>query len=212
MDASSPTSDPLALQRRYARGLATREKLLDATLLTVAAQGYGGAGVAEIALAAGLTKNHLFQQFRSKEELIQAALLRAANTWLHDVAQAAQIFPQAERQLAHAVQALDVLNARGWHGLAFIASLAQVRGGLPPALAAGLDMALDEMAGFFRDAFKEARKAGRLGPDAKPRQLAQLCLGAVLGAGAAGGNAAEQLTLLAALCLPAAGAQQGGLG
>jgi AcrR family transcriptional regulator len=201
VDSPARTADPLAQQRRNARGLAVREALLEATQRTVAAAGYGGAGVAEIASAAGLSKNHIFQHFGSKERLVLAALARAAGVWHADVAQAAQIFPQAERQLAHAAQALAALHGRGWAGLDCIAALARARSGLPPALAAELDRVLDDFAGFFRDAFKAARKAGRLATEARPRQLGQLYSSALLGAGASGADPTELLALLTEQCL-----------
>lgn len=200
-----PAADPLAQQRRNARGLATREALLEATLRVVAAQGYSGSGVLEIGQAAGLSKNHIFQHFGSKERLALAALERALAVWRGDVALAAQIFPQPERQLAHAAQSLATLTERGWPGLACLATLAQHRAALPAELGTAVDAALEEMGDFFRDALKEARRSGTLRLDAKPRQLGQFCVSALLGSCATGADPAGALVMLRGLLLGVAG-------
>lgn len=199
MDA--PVTDPLAQQRRFSRGLAVREQLLDAALAAIAARGYDGCSVVELSAGAGLSKNHLFHHFGSKERLGLAALERALATWRNDVAGAAQIFPQPERQLDHAAAQLTVLQAKGWPGLRFIAALALSRDGLPAELQAATDAALDELGGFFRRLFKESRKGAgaRYALEAKPKQTAGLFVSALLGAAIAGADAPELLGLLRAL-------------
>jgi len=199
MDA--PVTDPLAQQRRYSRGLAVRELLLDAAIRACAEQGYAGSSVVEISTAAGLSKNHLFHHFGSKERLVLAALDRALATWRNDIAGAAQIFPQPERQLDHAAQQLAVLQGKGWLGLRCIAALALAREGLPAELQTAVNAALEEMAGFFRRLFKESRKGGGAGYalEAKPKLAASLFVSALLGAEAGGTDAAEVLGLLRGL-------------
>jgi AcrR family transcriptional regulator len=160
--------------------------------------------VADIAAAAGLNRNQIFNYFGSKEQLVQDALAAALAVWRGDVAEAAGIFPQPERQMAHAVQQLAVLQGRGWPGLRLIAALALGRDGLPLQLQAATDKMLDEVGGFFRRLFKESRKgAGYALAEAKPRQLGFLLLSALLGSQAAGTDAAEQVGFLQSLLFKA---------
>ncbi|WP_353114184.1 helix-turn-helix domain-containing protein [Microbacterium sp.] len=58
----------------YAKGIAKREEILGAALAVVAAQGYRGASVRDIADAAGLSPAGLLHYFGSKEELFVAIL------------------------------------------------------------------------------------------------------------------------------------------
>jgi AcrR family transcriptional regulator len=200
MPMDAPLADPLAQQRRIARGLAVREQMVDAAVRACAERGYSGCSVVELSAAAGLSKNHLFHHFGSKERLILAALERVMAVWRNDVAGAAQIFPQAERQLDHATQQLAVLQERGWAGLQFLAALSMARPGLPADLAAAANAALDEVGGFFRRLFKESRKSGSsYGLDAKPKLAATLFVSTLLGSAAADGNAPELLALLRGL-------------
>jgi AcrR family transcriptional regulator len=60
----------------YVKGVAAREKILDAVLEVVARDGYRGASVRELARAAGISQNGLMHHFSSKDELFTAALSR----------------------------------------------------------------------------------------------------------------------------------------
>jgi AcrR family transcriptional regulator len=198
MDA--PLTDPLARQRRAARGLAVREQLVDAALRGCADHGYAGCSVVEICTSAGLSKNHLFHHFGSKERLVLAALDKALGAWRNGVAGPATMFPQPERQLDHAVQQLAALQERGWPGLRCLAALALARESLPGELRTATDAALEEVAAFFRRLFKESRREGvGYALHAKPKLAAALLCGTLLGAEAAGSSAAELLGLLRGL-------------
>jgi len=200
MDVSP--ADPLAQQRRYSRGLAVREQLLDAAILSCAQRGYTSCSVVELSAAAGLSKNHLFHHFGSKERLVLAALDRALAIWRNDVAGAAQIFPQAERQLDYAAERLTVLQGKEWPGLRFMAVLALEREGLPAELRTATEAALEEIAGFFRRLFKDSRKgkgSASYALEAKPKLAASLCVSALLGSEASGTSPAEVMGLLRGL-------------
>jgi AcrR family transcriptional regulator len=58
----------------YAKGIAKREEILGAALDVIAAQGYRGASVRELADAVGLSPAGLLHYFGSKEELFTAIL------------------------------------------------------------------------------------------------------------------------------------------
>lgn len=64
----------MAQRGAYAKGVAKREEILQAALTVVAAHGYRGASVREIADAAGLSPAGLLHYFGSKEELFVAIL------------------------------------------------------------------------------------------------------------------------------------------
>ncbi|HLS62674.1 MAG TPA: TetR/AcrR family transcriptional regulator [Ruania sp.] len=58
----------------YAKGLARREEILARGLEVIAAEGYAGASVHQIAEAAGLSKTGLLHHFDSKEQLLTEVL------------------------------------------------------------------------------------------------------------------------------------------
>lgn len=76
----------------YAKGIAKREEILQAALDVVAAQGYRGASVRDIANAAGLSPAGLLHYFGSKEELF-VAILQARDD--HDAREYADLDPIA---------------------------------------------------------------------------------------------------------------------
>jgi AcrR family transcriptional regulator len=61
-----------AAQRRAKKAEETRAKLLDAAADVIAAKGYEGASMEDIAAAAGFTKGALYSHFSSKEDLLFA--------------------------------------------------------------------------------------------------------------------------------------------
>lgn len=63
-------------QRRYAKGVARREEILDAALAAFSENGYDRTSVREIARSTGLSQAGLLHYFRSKEELFVEVLRR----------------------------------------------------------------------------------------------------------------------------------------
>ncbi|WP_062525965.1 TetR/AcrR family transcriptional regulator [Demequina rhizosphaerae] len=66
----------MAQRGTYAKGLAKREEILAAALEIIAANGFSGASLQEIAQAVGLSKAGVLHYFDSKEELFVAVLRR----------------------------------------------------------------------------------------------------------------------------------------
>lgn len=65
-----------------ARGLATREALLDATAELVAARGFHSVGILEIGAAAGVSGSALYRHFANKQELLVALFDRVIDALL----------------------------------------------------------------------------------------------------------------------------------
>lgn len=76
----------MARQRAYSKGIAKREEILEAALAVVAAQGYRGASVREIAEASGLSPAGLLHYFGTKEELFVAILQARDERDIHSFA------------------------------------------------------------------------------------------------------------------------------
>jgi AcrR family transcriptional regulator len=66
----------MATRRRYAKGIAKREEILDVALEVFAENGYDRTSVREIARLTGLSQTGLLHHFSSKEELFAEALRR----------------------------------------------------------------------------------------------------------------------------------------
>lgn len=75
-------------------GLATRNKILDATRGLVLKYGYGGMSIDDVIAKAGITKGALFYHFDSKEDLARVLLQRYAE---HDRAQLDELLRRAEK-------------------------------------------------------------------------------------------------------------------
>jgi AcrR family transcriptional regulator len=69
-------------------GSDSRERLLESAADLVAARGYSGTSVEAITSKAGVVKSALYWHFRSKDELIAAALERKGAEWIEDVERA----------------------------------------------------------------------------------------------------------------------------
>jgi AcrR family transcriptional regulator len=69
-------------RRVTARGLATREALLDATAELVAARGFHSVGILEIGAAAGVSGSALYRHFANKQELLVALFDRVVDALL----------------------------------------------------------------------------------------------------------------------------------
>lgn len=71
-----------APRRTTARGLATREALLDATADLVAERGFHSVGILEIGAAAGVSGSALYRHFANKQELLVALFDRVVDALL----------------------------------------------------------------------------------------------------------------------------------
>jgi len=69
-------------RRTTARGLATREALLDATADLVAERGFHSVGILEIGAAAGVSGSALYRHFANKQELLVALFDRVVDALL----------------------------------------------------------------------------------------------------------------------------------
>lgn len=67
---------------RTPRGIARRERLVDATATLVAERGFHAVGVADIGAAAGVSGAAIYRHFAGKEELLVAVIERAVDKLL----------------------------------------------------------------------------------------------------------------------------------
>lgn len=79
-----------APRRTTARGLATREALLDATADLVAERGFHSVGILEIGAAAGVSGSALYRHFANKQELLVALFDRVVDALLAGARQVAE--------------------------------------------------------------------------------------------------------------------------
>src|SRR6478672_3428879 len=99
----------------------TRRRILDAAYELFYRKGFGRVGVDEIAAFAGITKRTLYYHYKSKDELLAAALD------LHDELALARIRKHEERYSGRAEEMLAVLFSElarwstkpGWTGAGF---------------------------------------------------------------------------------------------
>lgn len=183
------------------KGLKARSALVEAALGTFSSCAYGSASVADIVAAAGLTKNHLFYHFGSKEALASAALEQALSIWRSELALPAGIFPEAPRQLSFAIRKLA--DGRQLQTLRLLGALQLERASLPMELAAQLGAGETEIGDFWRRLLKGLKSQGGLAASEKARALSAsiVCLlyGAAIADDGKNGTFSSQVEFLGRL-------------
>jgi len=180
--------------RRKARGMAVRERLIEAACVCMAARGYEACSVAELATAAQLSKNQLFYHFGSKEGLGLAAAERMARAWRDDIAAPAQIYPAPRERLRYMLARLAELSAAGWPHDRLLAALALGGEALPPELRARVTEAAAELRRAFSTPIKELRgddtaelPGAQVPAGLRPRRLAAVIVSLIIGSAAGRG-------------------------
>lgn len=177
--------DILGEQRKYAKGLAVRERIISAACQRFAALGYGGCSVTDLADAAGVSRNQLFHHFGSKERIVLAAIERAGQAWSNELIVPAEIYPEATNRLVFMFDRVVELAEEDWPYNRLLAMLALGREGLPTEAARALDELLGVLQSFLRRLFKDARREGGLVATGKARVMAGHLLAVLLGGPAA---------------------------
>jgi AcrR family transcriptional regulator len=151
--------------RRPDRAEQLRAAIAHAALAAFAELGWGGAGVAELAQRAAVTKNQLFYYFPSKEAIALAALEQAAAALLAALPSSAA-GGTALSQTAALREGLLAELGRGAPRLRFLAALSAARGALPEEFGRQLDALLNELLARLRRLSKllaaELEQSGRL--------------------------------------------------
>ena len=88
-----------APRRTTARGLATREALLDATADLVAERGFHSVGILEIGATAGVSGSALYRHFANKQELLVALFDRVVDALLAGAREVAETIDDPEAAL-----------------------------------------------------------------------------------------------------------------
>lgn len=163
-----------------ARGLARRERLLDAARDVFLEQGYAGASVNEIVARAGGSLATLYKQFGNKEGLFMAALERHIGTaW--EVIEAGRRDRQAAEEVLYELGrrmlmlVFEPAVIRLIRSLAFEAERAPDLGEL--FLQHGPDRTRNDLASYLHD----QADAGRLTFEGSPREAAGMFVGMLLG-------------------------------
>lgn len=189
-------------------GDSRREHLIEVALRLFYTRGYHATGIDKILAEAGVAKMTLYKHFRSKDELILAALRRrdeVFRNWLMGAMDQASSDPRA--RLLAMFDALDdwfngrALAALGFHGCAFIKAAGEFDDPDHPvhrACAEHKRMIVDYLAGL-------AKTAGASEPEALAEQLALLKEGAIITAQVRGlTDAAQQAKRVARTVIDAA--------
>lgn len=115
-----------------------RERIVRAAGDLFYAEGIHAVGVDRVTAAAGVAKATLYQQFRSKDELVAACLQRRAEHWLASVADPVLALPgSAARRVGAVFERLGKAFATpGYRGCPFINAAAEYPGPDGPVAAA----------------------------------------------------------------------------
>jgi AcrR family transcriptional regulator len=97
MTASPRTGTSGTREPRQDRGWATRARLLESAVSCVAELGWSGATVAVIASRAGVSRGATQHYFRTREDLLTAALAHMADVRLAEIRREAALLPAGEQ-------------------------------------------------------------------------------------------------------------------
>jgi len=172
-------------QRRYAKGLAVRDKAVTSACRQFAVQGYAGCSVADLAAAAGITRNQLFHHFSSKENLSLACIERARQCWWDDVLTPARIYPEPINRLVCVLSKLSEYHFDpDWPYARLLLVLAASQADPPPAVGQAVKAVLAEVFQELRTVLKELKRSSPLPGGFKARAVAAQLLASLLGAAA----------------------------
>ena len=79
------SAPPTTRSATTARGEATRQRLIDATVALVCERGWAGTSVGAICKAAGAVKTALYHHFGSKDGLLRALIDRNTDVWVAEI-------------------------------------------------------------------------------------------------------------------------------
>jgi AcrR family transcriptional regulator len=158
-----------------------REAVLAAAVSCFAARGLAGAGMREIARAAGLTEGTLYHYFSSKDELIDAAFRWSAFPASSVREAMKRDAPLRERLLAVGAEFLVVLwRSADWSRVLIREALrSTAEEDQSPVRRAVVSLAAERTRALAA-ALREERDAGRVGP-CQPRRVAELFFRALIG-------------------------------
>jgi AcrR family transcriptional regulator len=185
-----------------------REAIVDAALALFQRQGFHATGIDRILAESGAAKMTLYKHFRSKDELVLAALRRCEETfraWFEERVRAAHGGPR-RRLLAVFDVADEWFRSPAFCGCLFINAAAEFGGAEAPARRAAAEAKAATLA-FLREL---AAEAGAPDPDELARQLNLLLQGAIVMAHAGGDRDAAQAARRAAAALVKAGLEKPG--
>ncbi len=142
---------------------AARDRILQAAADLFYGEGIHAVGVDRVTAESGVAKATLYQQFRSKDELVAACLQRRAEDWRHAVAEPVlAISGPAARRVGAVFERLgEAFAAPGYRGCPFINAAAEYPGRDGP-VAAVIAAHRAQVRGLFADllaAFPPARRA-----------------------------------------------------
>jgi AcrR family transcriptional regulator len=154
----------------------TRERLLLAAADVFAQRGYDGTRVADIAAAAGVSNSALYAHFKSKAELLVAALRTHGRRVLADLLAADPGRPITDVLLEVGQQLPRRGDARGY---LVVAALVAAR--RDEDVARPMRTYAAEQAGWLAGLVRAAQSAGELDPALTPDTLAHFCLVLAMG-------------------------------
>jgi TetR/AcrR family transcriptional regulator, transcriptional repressor for nem operon len=165
---------------RTGRGRASRERIVERAAELFAERGVAGTSLDEVLAAAGAGKSQLYHYFRSRDELVEAAVgLRCAQVLAGLTQALGRVASLAglERALAGFVAGFEQMGLPGCPIGSLAAQVAELNEGARLQAAA----AFDAWEQLFAGALERMRARGELRADASPAALAAALLASIEG-------------------------------
>jgi TetR/AcrR family transcriptional repressor of nem operon len=163
------------------RGIATRERILDAAADLMASRGAAGTSLDDVRASTATSKSQLYHYFRNKDDLVRAVVQRQTDRVLDAQRPELEALDSFAALARWRDRVVSLQHAARCVGGCPIGSLASELADSDEATRSDLTSAFARWESYLVEGFSAMRERGRLRPDASPRDLATAVIAALEG-------------------------------
>jgi len=179
-----------------ARGVKTREEMIQAAIRLFALHGYHATSMNDILEAVSLSKGAFYHHFSSKEALGRDVLIQVQDDYEQQVFGPVRAGGKPETRWRNMLAKMVELNESGqWENCLLLARLVQEAHQQESELFEQVNEAVNQLIGFWRELIEDAQSAQTMRGDLDARVLAELIVATFLGAIGCGELSGEALQL-----------------
>lgn len=163
------------------KGIATRERILDAAADLMSSRGAAGTSLDDVRASTGTSKSQLYHYFQDKEDLVRAVIGRQTERVLDAQRPELEALDSFAALARWRDRVISLQRAVGCVGGCPVGSLASELADSDEATREDLASAFSRWESYLVEGFAAMRERGRLRADASPRELATAVIAALEG-------------------------------
>jgi TetR/AcrR family transcriptional repressor of nem operon len=163
------------------RGIATRERILDAAADLMSSRGAAGTSLNDVRASTGTSKSQLYHYFQDKEDLVRAVIGRQTDRVLDAQRPELEALDSFAALARWRDRVVSLQRAAGCVGGCPVGSLASELADSNEATREDLVSAFARWESYLVEGFSAMRERGRLRADTSPRELATAVIAALEG-------------------------------